>query len=386
MIRCLAGAMVLAIATISGSAQSLDDLNIQIHGYVTEGFLYTTQNNIFTTNSSNGSPAWAEAVLNVTSQPTPKLRIGVQGRYFLLGNFGDTISLDWASVDYKFNERIGVRFGKVKTPQGLYNEIQDIDPAYVWSLLPQGVYPLTSRESLLTHYGGVVYGTLAPAKRLGKFEYRGWGGEQVVPNADGDYVDQSESGINLAHSLNTVLFGATLRWKPPLRGFLFGASDSRFQAAQVPLVLNSGGPNQTQFYSPYDNLYYFGQYDKNKFMFSAEWERQTGTSSLSIPGQALDTTPFDTRGWYGMTTYKLSGKLTAGVYDSQFFDHQAPLGPDRYQKDWDIAARYDFNQYLYAKAEQHFIEGTALGYDNALNPNGLKTNTRLSILKIGVSF
>jgi hypothetical protein len=121
-------------------------------------------------------------------------------------------------------------------------------------------------------------------------------------------------------------------------------------------------------------------------MFSAEWERQTGTSSLSIPGQALDTTPFDTRGWYGMTTYKLSGKLTAGVYDSQFFDHQAPLGPDRYQKDWDIAARYDFNQYLYAKAEQHFIEGTALGYDNALNPNGLKTNTRLSILKIGVSF
>jgi len=59
-------------------AQSLDDLNIQIHGYATQGFLYTSENNIFTTHSSDGSPAWSEAVVNVTSQPIPKLRVAVQ--------------------------------------------------------------------------------------------------------------------------------------------------------------------------------------------------------------------------------------------------------------------------------------------------------------------
>ena len=87
-----------------------------------------------------------------------------------------------------------------------------------------------------------------------------------------------------------------------------------------------------------------------------------------------------------MASYKLTSKLTAGVYDSQQVDHQAPLGPARYSKDWTFSGRYDFSQYLYAKAEEHIIDGTAIGYDTDLNPNGLKPNTKLTILKVGVSF
>jgi len=81
MKRILVGAMALVLGAVPMMAQSLEDLNIQIHGYATQGFFYTTQNNIFSTNSSNGSPAWTEAVVNLTSQPTPKLRVGVQARY-----------------------------------------------------------------------------------------------------------------------------------------------------------------------------------------------------------------------------------------------------------------------------------------------------------------
>lgn len=71
--------------------------------------------------------------MNITSQPNPKLRVGVQGRYFMLGNFGNTITLDWAAADYKASDKFGARFGKVKIPSGLLNEIQDIDPSYMWS-------------------------------------------------------------------------------------------------------------------------------------------------------------------------------------------------------------------------------------------------------------
>jgi hypothetical protein len=87
-----------------------------------------------------------------------------------------------------------------------------------------------------------------------------------------------------------------------------------------------------------------------------------------------------------MASYKLTSKITAGVYDSQQFNRQAPLGPARYSKDWTISGRYDFSQYLYAKAEEHILDGTAIGYDTDLNPNGLKPNTKLTILKVGVSF
>ena len=109
MKKILVGAIAFVLgAGAPGFAQSLDDLNIQIHGYVTQGFLYTTNNNIFTATTSDGSPAWTEAVINVSSQPIPKLRIAVQARYYLLGNFGDAIILDWAAGDYKVDDRFGV--------------------------------------------------------------------------------------------------------------------------------------------------------------------------------------------------------------------------------------------------------------------------------------
>ena len=87
-----------------------------------------------------------------------------------------------------------------------------------------------------------------------------------------------------------------------------------------------------------------------------------------------------------MASYKLTDKLSAGIYQSQFFDHKAALGPARYQKDWVVSGRYDFNEFLYAKAEHHFLDGTALVYDTALNSGGLKPTSRLTILKLGVSF
>jgi hypothetical protein len=87
-----------------------------------------------------------------------------------------------------------------------------------------------------------------------------------------------------------------------------------------------------------------------------------------------------------MATYKVTDKLSVGLYDSQFFNRGTPLGPARFSKDWAISARYDFSQYLYAKAEQHFIDGTAVGYSGANNLNGLQPDTNLTLLKLGVSF
>jgi hypothetical protein len=51
-----------------------------------------------------------------------------------------------------------------------------------------------------------------------------------------------------------------------------------------------------------------------------------------------------------------------------------------------VSGRYDINPYLYAKAEEHFIDGTEQSYDVTLNPNGLKPDTRLTVLKIGINF
>jgi hypothetical protein len=392
MKRSIVCILAFALGAVAATAQSLDDLNIQIHGYATQGFLYTTQNNIFTTSSSNGSPAWTEAVLNVTAQPTPKLRIGVQGRYFLLGNFGNAITLDWAAADYKANDKFGVRFGKVKTPSGLFNEVQDIDPSYMWSLLPQGIYPITSRNSILSHYGGVVYGTLG-LQKAGKLEYRGWGGERVLASNDGYFLSAEETGTSFPSGYKSIIYGAALHWRTPLPGLMLGASLQHANESDNPLILTVpglGAFNATSDGDATNSPQFFGKYEAGKFMVAGEYARQLVHISTAVPGVFTEISREDTRSWYGMASYKLTDKLTAGVYDTQWIDKAVNdpvnLGTNRYSKDWVLSGRYDFNQYLYSKAEQHFIDGTALGYDVDSNPGGVKPSTKLTILKIGVSF
>ena len=58
MKRLIFGAItVTCLLTSPMIAQSIDDLNIQFHGYATQGFLYSTHNDAFYARTTNGSPA-----------------------------------------------------------------------------------------------------------------------------------------------------------------------------------------------------------------------------------------------------------------------------------------------------------------------------------------
>jgi hypothetical protein len=340
----------------------------------------------------------------------PKLRVGMQGRYFLLGNIGNNISLDWAEADYKQNDYFGFRFGKVKTPIGLFNEIQDIDPAYNFALLPQSVYDILSRTTWLTHLGGVAYGSARIGSTKQKLEYRIWGGQQVeLPNDPNIMLGLEGTGISLPNGWTGPMLGAALHYKPT-PSFMIGASNTFFRTTwsaqakwQLPssitlpggTVLPAGTILQGTNGTPPSQLpYYFAKYEKDKVMVAYEYMRNQYLSFYIWPTEPLLNSSFraDQRSWYAMGTYKVTGKLTAGLYDSQSIDHQQPLSVSgspnyaRYSKDWTVNARYDFNSYIYAKFDEHFISGTELDYDTALNPNGIEPTTKLMILKIGVTF
>jgi hypothetical protein len=374
----LLGTIALCIAT-SAPAQSLDDMDVQIHGYAAQGFLYTSHNDIFYAQSSSGSLAWTEAVLNVSMQPSSGLRVGVQARYQLLGTSGNAITLDWAAADFKFSDQFGVRAGKVKTPWGLFNETQDIDPSYMWALLPQSIYDISTRESDLSHFGAVAYGSHDLGAKSGKVDFDLWGGEQVVPASDGQFADLNDRENGPLHPLEYITYGGALHWRPPVPGLMVGASDASNRPASVAL---DGG---SESFAEWNNLSYFGQLEKKKLMLAAEWNRQASPAALYLVGQPAVSTSSDTRGWYGMATYKVTPKLSAGIYDSQFFDRDAPLGADRFSKDWTVSGRYDVNGFIYLKADEHFIDGSALSLDAVQNPNPAPIY-RLTALRLGVSF
>jgi hypothetical protein len=366
----------------SASGQSMDDLNLQVHGYATQGFIYSNQNSWNTTDSENGSASWTDAVVNLSLQPEPKLRIGVQARFYLMGDFGNQIILDWAQLDYKVNDHLGFRVGDVKTPMGLLNETQDIDPANLWVLLPQSVYPIASRNSILDHFGGVAYGAVALGERFGKLEYRAFGGERELGGDDGYFQGLRDSGFTLPNGLSGPVFGGTLRWNAPIPGLMLGVSELiSSTSGEIDAGAAVGTVTAPRFKSPY----FFARYEHARLMVAGEYNRLPDTPMIQFPGAPPFYASLDQRNFYVMTSYKATAKLTGGVYYSSSIDRKAAFTSARYEKDWVIAARYDFSPFLYAKAEQHLIRGTETGFAASDNPN-IQPATRMTMLKLGVTF
>ena len=386
--RSLNVVAVLLLALASRlAAQELKRLNPQVHGYVTQGLVYSTHNNFFAMDTSSGSPAWNEAVLTLTVEPAAKLRLGAQAHSMYMGGFGETLSLDWASADLSVNDHLGFRVGKVKTPIGLMNEEQDIDPSYLWSLLPQGVYDILSRNTFLAHLGGLAYGAFNVPHTPGRVEWDVFGGEQVEAASDPNILlGQQATGNMLPDGWSGPMWGLAVRIHP-LPELTVGASDTLFQTTWLARATHGSvqGVNGTP---PSQNYYLFARYEKKRGMVAGEYFRQPYVSWYNFPDAAAlnSTQRVDQRSWYLMASYRLSRKLNVGAYDSQSFDRQMALGPGRYNKDWTLSARYDFNQFLYAKAEGHFVQGTFLDYDQSMNRNGLQPGSRMMIFKVGVSF
>ena len=70
----------------SGQAQDWNE-NLQIHGYASQGFLFSSKNNYLTTRSSQGSLQWTDGVISVTDSVTDKLRVGMQFHMYQLGHW-----------------------------------------------------------------------------------------------------------------------------------------------------------------------------------------------------------------------------------------------------------------------------------------------------------
>src|ERR1700733_872555 len=157
----------------------IEGREIQIHCFVSQGFIYTDQNNWLTMHTSQGSGAFTDFGANASMQVTDKLRIGAQVYDRNLGNLGEWHpSVDWALADYEAKPWFRIRGGKVKTVLGLYNDTQDLDFLHTFALLPQSVYPTDLREESIAHLGGDIYGKVALRHRLGDLSYTAYAGHR----------------------------------------------------------------------------------------------------------------------------------------------------------------------------------------------------------------
>ena len=371
--------VAVLIFVLSAGLQSQDLDSLQIHGFVTQSFLVSSENNYLTMKSCSGSLQWTEGAVSLNDTLSEKTRVGIQLHMYQMGQIGGpNVLVDWVSGDYRFNDDLGVRGGKIKVPLGLFNESQDVDALFFWTLLPQSNYPDDNRDFDLAVLGGEVYGSLLLGNR-GRLLYRGYAGENRL-DANGGYMrNLAQCGFTFPDPPSGKAFGGDLRWATPLRGLVLGTS-AESQS------LDGSGPEGTMHVPPVFTAAYYAEWTKGKWYFAGEYWRMPLMLNLQAGPDSLQA-QVDQRSWYPMVSYQMTKTIQLGTYYSHYINKDGNTSlPENYSKDWALSGRYNFNVNFYAKLEVHFLHGTGLGYYSTTNPDGLKPNTAMLASREGFPF
>ncbi|WP_417328908.1 hypothetical protein [Halomonas cupida] len=157
----------LALACLAGTPPALADSTmldtLQVHGFLSQAYIVTDENNFFGTSSDgNGSWDFTELGLNASIRPTENLLVAAQvlSRRAGEGDDGDP-RLDYGVVDWQMvnqqDRTIGAQFGRFKNPFGFYNQTRDVAFTRPSILLPQSIYFDRTRSLALAADGASVY-------------------------------------------------------------------------------------------------------------------------------------------------------------------------------------------------------------------------------------
>jgi hypothetical protein len=387
----------------------LFDRTVQVHGFASQGFVYTNDNNWLTMNTSQGSGAFTDFGVNASTHITDKLLVGAQGYDRNLGQLGQYHpSLDWAVADYRFRTWFGVRGGKVKTMLGLYNDTQDLDFLRPFALLPQSVYPTDLRDTTIAHLGGDVYGIIPLHHKHGDIAYTIYAGHRSDSVYSGYPYLLSDPQVGIRFkSYGGLQYGGDLRWNTPLTGLLVGISrldeDITGYGTRANLFVDGGArvPYSESSRKDWTNQFY-GQYTHGKLKIDVEYRRNLREEV----SQETSTVETDARGWYVSGAYRISKRFQVGSYYSRYtigeviggflaevgVPSQTNLGlPADHIYDKVITGRVDLNRYWNVKVEGHFMDGYGSngypdGFYPQVNPQGFKPNTNALVIKTGINF
>ncbi len=385
--------LAVAMASTSAFAQSsfkVGEKEVQVHGSIQQGFVFSTGNNFLTMNTRDGSAAMTDGAFNLGSQLSPKLRVGAQFYSRNIGDLGNgQLQIDWAFADYKVNSKFGVRAGKVKTALGLYNDTQDMEFLHTWALLPQGVYPLDLRSVTIAHIGADAYGRFS-LKKAGSLQYTVYGGVIQDDSKGGYRYGIEDQGMRFTRDISSRGVGFDTRWSAPIDGLTVGYSllqaktDVEVTIPSVPFPVLVDIPVQRR-------QAVFGDYQHDRLRFAAEWRQESMEQHLT-PAIAPDAT-ITARGWFTSGSYRLNERFELGAYHSRHVPDVslASAAADNHIRDNAVTGRVDLNNFWHVKVEGHFIDGNgnisyARGFYLRSNPTGFQPTTRMLVIRTGVTF
>jgi hypothetical protein len=362
--------------------------SLDFHGFASQGFLYSGKYN-YLGKSSQGSFKFTEVGLNVSFNPFPRTRIAAQGFSYDVGPAGEyDVVLDYALAEYTFNDYFGIRAGRIRKPEGIYNDIQDVDVARTFVLLPQGMYNARWRDFYVSMDGGEIFGTI-PLNLAGTLSYEFYYGIEN-PKLNGGLSLQKANlpPYSPLIALNSPeIGGGQIWWNTPLAGLRAGVAlnyvrDLTFTVANGR---QSDGSPFTQHYSL--------EYIWKSWTFQAEYLRFKINYDNTGGGARPSTKLIEPDTWYVSAAYRFNKRFEAGTYYTEYYadvHNRSGTGlqfpSDAAQKDAALALRFDITDRWIFKVEGHYIMGTAQLLDNSNNRSRSDDGWWMVALKTTISF
>ncbi|MCP4146449.1 MAG: hypothetical protein GY757_01750 [bacterium] len=389
--------LLLAVLLLPAAGAADENFKIDIHGYISQGFLFSNRNN-YLADTEQGSFHFNEMGINFSTELTDKLRLGIQLAARDLGDTGnDKVRIDWAYADYRWRDWLGLRVGKLKVPVGMYNKTRDIDMLRTFVLLPQGIYGETFRDTTNGMKGIGAYGEVT-LNTLGDISYQVMFGTKDIPK---------ESSITKAvEDWNPVLidkydvdnlYCGQIMWQTPLEGLRIGAFQgtgglemcgSLSGDISVPIsfppyyiTLAEEGTPMTIELTAFRLVGYSLEYAWRKLVLAAEYSKQDQELVSRING--LDPAEIENKFemFYGSVSYRFNKWFETGGYYSVFYKNrddrdgtQKPYDPvfSAFQKDVCLSFRFDLNNQWSVKLEGHLMNGVGLCFNgDNLNNDGV---------------
>ena len=349
--------------------------DLQIHGFASQAYITTSDNDVFGNSDKGGSFGLTEAGLNASMRPLPRLQVSAQvlSRRAGEGNTGMP-RLDYAFLDYRIYSheanQFGIRVGRLKNPLGFYNDTRDVAFTRPGILLPQSIYFDRTRNLGLSSDSVQLYGESAHSS-LGTVSAQFGIALPVVDDRDTAYSFLGKRVAELpGHLTRNVSYIGRGIYETNDKRIRLAVSGTWVNIAYDPSRNEPTGSGSIQF-SP---IYFSAQYNAERWSLTSEYAlRHFVYKDFVDP--AVKGLDFYGESFYFQGEYRFTPKFEGILrYDVLFTDRSDRDGRDfeakvkspalfpahsRFAKDITVGLRWNVTPEFMLRAEYHHVNGTA---------------------------
>ncbi|MGR9045356.1 MAG: hypothetical protein ACU83N_08665 [Gammaproteobacteria bacterium] len=383
----------MCLAGQSNAADHKDWLpeSVQIHGFLSQGLIHTSDNNFFGKTDDSLSTDFRELGINGSWSVFPNLQLAMQVVWRDAGKTDDSgLRIDYGLASYNVYSSettlLTLRGGRVTTPLGFYNETRDVASTRPSILLPQSIYFDVNRNLALSADGGYLYGE--HRTDYGDFSLN-FG--LIIPRMNDPDFKNVLTGTDPGRMEGDTSWIARLGYEWQSGRVRLAATYADFQGDYKPFANSVLMPGSWQF----NPLILSAQYNAENWSLTGEYAlRRAKLQDFGFP----DVT-FTGQSYYVQGTYRLTDSLEGIVrYDELIWDLEDRKGEKfsratnfaipahaRFAQDWTFGLRYEILPSLMLSAEYHRVNGT--GWLSALeNQQGTTQHWNMYLMMMSYNF